>query len=95
MTGSSGDTSVDEEDLVNDLDILAKLRAFRVRVDRMESQMEQLTRNYPDQWVALHTGDFVIAESLDGLLEKLKGLGVPIPEAVVRFLDSNPKKMIL
>ena len=94
MTRSSGDTGVDE-DLVNDPVILAKLHAFRARVDRMESQMEQLTRNYPDQWIALHTGDFVIAESLDGLLEKLEGLGMPTPEAVVRFLDSNPKKMIL
>ena len=84
-----------DEDMVNDPDILAKLRAFRARLDRMESQMEQLRRNYPDQWVALHTGDFVIAESLDGLVEKLEELGLPAPEAVVRFLDSNPKKMIL
>ena len=82
-------------DLVDDPDILEKLRAFRVRVDRMESQMERLTRNYPDHWVALYTGDFVFAESLDDLLKTLEGQGVPIPETVIRFLDSNPKNMIL
>ena len=82
-------------DLVDDPDILEKLRAFRVRVDRMESQMERLTRNHPDHWVALYTGDFVFAESLDDLLKTLEGQGVPTPETVIRFLDSNPKNMIL
>ncbi len=83
------------EDLVDDPDILEKLRAFGARVDRMESQMERLTRNHPDHWVALHTGDFVLAESLDDLLKTLEGQGVPTSETVIRFLDSNPKHMIL
>ena len=48
---------------VSDADILEKLRAFRARVDRMESQKGRLIRNHPDHWVALHTGDFVLAES--------------------------------
>lgn len=82
-------------DLVDDPDILEKLRAFRARVDRMESQMERLTRDHPDHWVALYTGDFVLAESLDNLLKTLEGQGVPTPETVIRFLDSNPKNMIL
>ena len=64
-------------DLVDDPDILEKLRAFRARVDRMESQMERLTRDHPDHWVALYTGDFVLAESLDNLLKTLEGQGVP------------------
>ena len=94
MTKKSGDTGLGQEP-ANDLDILAKLRAFRARVDRMESQKERLTRDYPDQWAALHSGDFVVAESLDDVLEKLEGQGVPTSEAVIRFLDSNPKNMIL
>ena len=61
----------------------------------MESQMERLTRDHPDHWVALYTGDFVLAESLDNLLKTLGGQGVPTPETVIRFLDSNPKNMIL
>ena len=82
-------------DLVDDPDILEKLRAFGARVDRMDAQMERLTRNHPDHWVALHTGDFVLAESLDDLLKTLEGQGVPTSETVIRFLDSNPKNMIL
>ena len=70
-------------------EILAKLRAFRARIDRLESQKERLTRNYPDQWVGLHSGDFVVAKSLDELLEKLEGQGVPTSEVVIQFLDSN------
>ena len=73
----------------NGAEILAKLRAFRARVDRLVSQKERLTRNYPDQWVGLHSGDFVVAKSLDDLLEKLEGQGVPTSEAVIQFLDSN------
>ncbi len=83
------------EDLVDDPAILEKLRAFGVRVDRMESQMERLTMNHPDHWVALHTGDFVLAESLDDLLKTLEGQGVSTSETVIRFLDSNPKNTIL
>ena len=94
MTKKSRDTGVGQEP-ANDPDILGKLRAFRARVDRMESQKERLTRKYPDQWAALHSGDVVVAESLDGLLEKLESQGVPTSEAVIRFLDSAPKNMIL
>ncbi len=93
MTKKSSDRA--RGDLVDDPDILEKLRAFRARVDRMESQMERLTRDHPDHWVALYTGDFVLAESLDNLLKTLEGQGVPTPETVIRFLDSNPKNMIL
>lgn len=94
MTKKSRDIGV-REGLVDDPDILEKLRAFGVRVDRMESQMEQLTRSHPDHWVALYTGDFVLAESLDDLLKTLEGQGVPTSEAVIRFLDSNPKNTVL
>lgn len=94
MTKQSRDIGV-REGLVNDPYILERLRAFRARVDRMESQRERLTRNHPDHWVALHTGDFVLAGSLDDLLKTLEGQGVPTSETVIRFLDSNPKNMIL
>lgn len=83
------------EVLVDDSAILERLRAFGVRVDRMESQMEQMTRNHPDHWVALYIGDFVLAESLDDLLKTLEGQGVPTSETVIRFLDSNPRNTIL
>ena len=86
MTKKSRHTGV-REGLVNDPDILAKLREFRARVDRMESQRERLTKNYPNHWAALYGGDFVVAESLEDLLEKLEDQGVPTHETVIRFLD--------
>ncbi len=89
-------SSVDvREELIDEPYILERLRAFRVRVDRMESQMERLKRNHADHWVALYTGDFVLAESRDDLLATLEGQGVPTSETVIRFLDSNPKHIIL
>ena len=94
MTKKSRHTGV-REGLVNDPDILAKLREFRARVDRMESQRERLTRNYPNHWAALYGGDFVVAESLEELLEKLDDQGVPTHETVIRFLDPKPAHMIL
>lgn len=57
--------------------------------------MERLTREYPDQWAALHSGDVVVAKSLDGLLKKLEAQGVPCSETVIRFLDSNHTNMTL
>ena len=80
---------------VNDADILAKLRAFRTRVAHLETEKERLTREYPDQWAALHSGDVVVARSLEDLLRKLEGQGVPTSEAAIQFLDSNPTVMIL
>ena len=71
MTGSSA-TPVRAIEPVNDTHILEKLRAFHARVDRMESQRERLTRSHPDHWVALHTREFVLAESLDNLLKTLR-----------------------
>lgn len=93
MTKKSGGDV--REGLVDEPYILERLGAFRVRVDRMEAQMERLTRNHPDHWVALYAGDFVLAESLDDLLTTLKGQGVPTSETVIRFLDSNPKNIIV
>lgn len=94
MIKQSNDSGI-REDIVDDPDILEKLRDFRARVDRMESQKGRLTRSHPDHWVALYTGDFVLAESLADLLETLEGQGVPTSETVIRFLDSDPKTMIL
>ena len=74
MTKKSRHTGV-REGLVNDPDILAKLREFRARVDRMESQRERLTKNYPNHWAALYGGDFVVAESLETSLRSWRTKG--------------------
>lgn len=69
---------------------------FTRRAMLLSGMMPDLRRGHPDEWVALLEGDeLVFAKSRDDLMGKVRLTGKPADSAVVKFLDTNPVKMIL
>ncbi len=72
------------------------LRAFQADASLLSSEGQQFLARYPKQWIAIYHGAVVAHEiTLLVLTEKLTELGVPRGRAVVRYIDNEPRKMIL
>lgn len=66
------------------------------RARLLDAKMADLIQQRPHEWVAMPEGDaLVFAKSLDGLLSKMRAEGIPTNTAVIKFLDPNPKTLIL
>ena len=62
---------------------------------RLDGMLEELTKQYPDQWAALtESGDLLIATSLEELRTKFKELDTRPGSNVIEFLDTNPTRWI-
>ncbi len=56
----------------------------------------ELLERYPDQFVAVREGDVVATNpNLEGLLESLKRLGIEPTSVWVRFLATDPRRLML
>ena len=74
----------------------AGLREFTNRVRTLDAKRGQLTREYPNKWIAMYNGEIdAIADSLEGLLEKMDSLGIPREGAVIKFMDTERRTMVL
>ena len=66
------------------------------RQRRMNSLVDDLTRQYPGQWVALtEKGELLIAPSIEALTVKFRELNTPPGSNVIEFLDTDPTPWIL
>ena len=66
------------------------------RQRRMNSLVDDLTRQYPDQWAALtEKGELLIVPSLEALTVKFRELNTPPGSNVIEFLDTDPTPWIL
>ena len=84
-----------QSDELDEVAVLHGLRLFDRHVDAMEAAKEQLVREHPGKWAALHRGGVVVAASLVDVLRKVDEQGVPRSEAAIQFLDPAPLDMIL
>ena len=72
------------------------LRDFTRRVHALDAKRAHLTKQYPNKWIAMDDGEIgVIADSLECLLEELQRLGIPRKGAVIEFMDTEHRTMIL
>lgn len=72
------------------------LREFSNRVRALEAKRAELTKEYPNKWVVMHNGGvMVIADSLEDALKEMDDRGIPRKGAVVEFLDTERRKMVL
>lgn len=77
-------------------EIARDLRAFSRTARLFSSNERRLLKKYPKQWVALYGGKVrASAKSLDGVLSKLKQQGVPANQAIVWYMDTSGRKLIL
>lgn len=73
-----------------------ELLEYQHRVENMESRRPDLMEKYPDKWVAMADGEIVaIAVSLEDILEELDKLKLGRAGAVVEYLNTHPRSMIL
>lgn len=69
---------------------------YERRSDRMMAIEERLTKDHPDEWVAMaRDGTVVFADSLEGVLGELDEIGASRGDAVVHFLAAEPQLFIL
>jgi hypothetical protein len=76
--------------------IARDLRAFSRTARIFSSNEQQLLKKYPKQWVALYRGKVrASAKSLDGILSKLKKQRVPANQAIIWYMDTSGRNLIL
>lgn len=76
-------------------EIQAMMRDCSARSQLLRDHRSALLAQYPDQWVALGDNwEFVVADSLDEMLAKLKDCGAHSPHSVVDHLETNPPRRI-
>ena len=69
---------------------------YSKRVERFEEMRKALMKKHPDKWVAMADGEIVtVAESLQNALNELDRRGISRSDAVVEFLSTRPRNMIL
>ena len=72
------------------------IRWYGERCDLFDSRRDELTAQYPDQFVAMAADDTIIAsETLDGLFDEIDRRGIAREPCVVEYLSSKPEMWIL
>ncbi len=76
--------------------ISRELREFSNRVQVFECKRAELTAQYPNKWIAMYNEDIVaVADSLQDLLSRMDDRGVPRKEAIVEYMDTEQRSMVL
>lgn len=77
-------------------DISRRIESYGAAVDRMSSRLEQLEREFPDHWVALHEDEIVATKvSLDELIRLCEERGLVRGSLVIRYLGPDKPVRIL
>ncbi len=73
-----------------------ELEAFRKSARLLSSRRKHLIAHYANQWIGVVEGRVAAhAPTLKAVVAKLEDIGVPRGRALVRYIDKNPRKMIL
>ena len=73
-----------------------ELRAFSRAARLLSSDHPRLVDTHPREWVALYDGKVqATAKSFRGLVSRLKQRGLSPNEAVIRYIDTSGRKLIL
>ena len=72
------------------------LRDFANRVKVLEDKRPELTAQYPNKWIAMYNGNIVVvADSLEDVLKDMDEQAIPRKDAVIEFLDTERRNMVL
>jgi hypothetical protein len=73
-----------------------ELRAFSRAARLLSSDHPRLIDQHPKEWVGIYDGKvYAAAKSFDALVSKLKRKGVPPNEAIIRYIDTSGRMLIL
>ena|ERR1700744_1158356 len=72
------------------------LRVFSRAARLLSSHHPRLIDQHPNEWVGLYDGEVCATDkSFRGLVRQLKKLGLPPNEAIIRYIDTSGRKLIL
>ena len=72
------------------------LRAYAESVRVLSYADTQLLNDYPQQWVAIHDGRVAShGGSLEEVIGELEASGVPRDRVIIRYMDREPRTLIL
>ena len=73
-----------------------ELRAFSRAARILSSNRPRLIEQHPKEWVGLYNGKVsATAKSLRGLVTKLKKRGLSPNDAMIRYIDTSERLLIL
>ena len=73
-----------------------ELRKFSRAARVLSSDHPSLINEHPNEWVGIYDGKVhASAKSFRALVAKLKKQGVPPNEAIIRYVDTSGRKLIL
>ncbi len=62
----------------------------------LEDRRAELTRKYPNKWIAMCNGDVVVvADCLEDVLNEMDNQAIPRRETVIEFMDTERRNMVL
>jgi hypothetical protein len=74
----------------------AELRSFSRAARRLSSNRPRLIERHPKEWVGLYDGKVgATAKSLRELVTKLKKRGLSPNDAIIRYIDTSERLLIL
>ena len=79
----------------NPAEVAARLEAARQTALLFSSGLPSLAEQFAGRWLALYEQRIIDADSLDALLDRLDRDGVPRGRALIRFMDTNQRVLIL
>jgi len=76
--------------------ILYDFARFKRDCEFIEYHHEELLKKYPNEWVAVYDVEVIDTDKdFLALLRRLKQKGAPTNKMVIRFMDTDPKPLIL
>ena len=90
-------SSAEVAEEIGPLDELRReLEEFSRSAQVFSEDATRLIDKYPEQWVAVINGDVAtVADTFEDVMAHLDDQGLPRAQAMVRFVSSSPRTMIL
>ena len=84
------------EQIGDPADIARELKEFSRSTRSLDKQLPDLVDRYPDQWVAVLDGKVrAHGRTFEEVMQKIDQEGLPRKRTLVRFLERDPRAMIL
>lgn len=76
--------------------IKRELRTFSRAARLLSSNHPRLIDKHPKEWAGLYDGEVCATDkSFNGLIKKLKSRGISPQDAIIRYIDTSGRKLIL
>lgn len=96
ITTATPERAEDLRRLVGDpAEVATRLEAARHAALLFSSDDASLADEFAGRWLALYEQRIIDADSLDALLDRMDRDGVPRGRALIRFMDTNQRILIL